>query len=705
MFNLVSSYHPTGDQPQAISQLSSWIKSGNKYQTLLGVTGSGKTYTLANVIAQVRLPTLVISHNKTLAAQLYQELRDYFPQNAVSYFVSYYDYYQPESYLPATDTYIEKETNINDEIDQLRLATTANLLSRPDVIVVASVSCIYNLGSPDQYAHNRLDLVPRELINLNVLITRLSEMQYLRSDYDLKRGTFRVRGDTLTVWPGNTDFAYKLLFTNLYLQTIEKINPLTGEPIPVPTKSNQLKITLYPAKQYQTQTPDLKSIYQQIESDLKTQLAQFKQAGKVLEAYRLAQRVKYDLQMIREFGYVNGIENYSRYFDGRNPGQPPSSLLDYFNFNANKFKQSTTKPSPFLTVIDESHITLPQLRGMFRGDASRKRTLIDYGFRLSAAIDNRPLKFTEIIPRLPQIIFSSATPDSWELNHSGCHVAEQLVRPTGIVDPLVSIKPEKNQILDLYHEIILRQAKGERVLVTTLTKKTAEDLTDFFNNPAKINSINRRLPQTTKPQRPLKVQYLHADVEVLKRSDILADLRRGQYDVLIGINLLREGLDLPEVSLVAILEAGQEGFLRSKTSLIQIMGRAARHQNGSVILYSDKLTPAINNALAEVNRRRQYQLKYNRLHQLTPQSINKPLRSDLVPQTKSKNLDPHYQTNYLTSFGFNSFSDIDPNSLTPKDRRLLIKRLRKGMSQAAATWDFEQAAKLRDLINNLKQHQ
>ncbi len=678
-FQLESPYQPTGDQPQAIDGLLTGLKSGAKHNTLMGVTGSGKTFTLANTIQALQMPTLVISHNKTLAAQLYQEFRDFFPHNAVNYFVSYYDYYQPESYLPATDPYIEKETDINDEIDKLRLATTANLLTRPDCIVVASVSCIYNLGSPVEYGRNVIELIAGELIDRQVLITRLIDIQYQRSDYDLKRGTFRLKGDTLQVWPSNYDHALTLQLLDNQIISINPIDPVTGEILKTTSTANYApktpRYTLYPAKHYQgvSATPDLREVIKQIQTDLKLQLLNLKKLGKPLEAYRLGERVKHDIEMIQEMGYVNGIENYSRYFDRRQPGEPPFTLIDYFHYTVNQF----SLPG-FLTIIDESHITLPQLRGMYRGDQARKQTLIDYGFRLPSALDNRPLTFDEILPRLPQIIYSSATPDDWELDQSKGHITEQIIRPTGLVDPEVEIRPLKNQVNDCIQEIIKRQAKNQRVIVTTLTKKTAEALTEY---------IQEKYPT-------IKVNYLHADVETLDRSDILDNLRKGDFDVVVGINLLREGLDLPEVSLVAILDADSEGFLRSKTSLIQTMGRAARHQEGQVILYADRKTGSMTAAIDEVTRRRQIQLEYNRRHQLTPESINKPIRSKLLDRDLIKiNQSPKDQ----------SLLNLNPETLTPLDKNQLIKNLRHQMNQAAKRWDFEAAANYRDMIHKLSQ--
>jgi len=647
-FLLKSDFQPTGDQPQAINALVQGVNEGKPHQTLLGVTGSGKTFTVANVIAQTQKPTLVISHNKTLAAQLYQEFRDFFPHNAVSYFVSYYDYYQPEAYLPATDTYIAKETQINDEIDKLRLSATTQLLTRPDVIVVASVSCIYNLGSPIEYGQYILELIEGQLIDRQDILLRLTDMQYHRNDFELKRGFFSVKGETISVWPAEKDKIVNLNFLDNQLELIT----IGDDPVK--------RVTLFPAKHYLTNPITQTQAVKQIKTDLQTQLNNFKANHKVVEAYRLQQKVSNDLEMIESLGYVNGIENYSRYFDGRDPGQPPFSLLDYFKFNTEKFSTNG-----FLTIIDESHISLPQLRAMYHGDQSRKKTLIEYGFRLPSALDNRPLTYSEFQRRTKQTIYTSATPDDLEISLSGNQVVEQLIRPTGLTDPKITIKPSRNQIPDLIKEIIIRHQRHERTLITTLTKKTAEALTEYINQKTKNSK--------------LKVQYLHADVHTLDRSDILADLRKGVYDVLVGINLLREGLDLPEVSLVAILDADKAGFLRSSTSLIQTMGRAARHLNGEIYLYADKTTPAMKAAVKEVSRRRQIQLNYNQKYHISPRSINKPFRLELISRLKPALPQP-----------------IDLRQMTPLDKQTAIRTLTRQMNQAAKNMDFEQAALLRD---------
>ncbi|OGG02447.1 excinuclease ABC subunit B, partial [Candidatus Gottesmanbacteria bacterium RBG_16_52_11] len=573
-FKLKSDFKPTGDQPEAIAGLVRGYREGIREQVLVGVTGSGKTFTMANVIAGLNLPTLIISHNKTLAAQLYQEFREFFPQNAVSYFVSYYDYYQPEAYIPRTDTYIEKETEINEEIDKLRLAATANLLTRRDTIIIASVSCIYNIGSPREYGHFVLELKPGVKTGRQAILERLVQLQYERSDFGFHRGTFRVRGDTVDVFPAYEDTSLRIVATDDRIGLLQKIDPMTGkvlEPLDF--------ITLYPAKHYMTDPKRHADVFRLIRGDLEAQVSAFKARGKLLEAHRLNQRVNFDLEMISEMGYVNGIENYSRYFDGRKPGDPPYTLFDYFTESVGAGRDR------WLLIIDESHMTVPQIRGMYNGDRSRKQTLVDYGFRLPAALDNRPLRFDEFLRGIPQTFYVSATPDEWEINRAadsaagtrgpfrhGTGVVEQLVRPTGLTDPAVSVRPVGSQVADLTAEIEKRSARGERVLVTTLTKRMAEDLAAFLT------------------ERSIKVHYLHSDIETLKRTDILTDLRLGTFDVIVGVNLLREGLDLPEVSLVAILDADKEGFLRSRISLIQTMGRAARHVRGEVILYADTVT-------------------------------------------------------------------------------------------------------------------
>lgn len=702
-FSLQSPYQPLGDQPACIDQLASGFEQGQDHQVLLGVTGSGKTFSIASVINRIQKPTLVIAHNKTLAAQLYQEFRDFFPHNAVSYFVSYYDYYQPESYIPSTDTYIEKETQINDEIDKLRLATTANLLTRPDCIVVASVSCIYNLGSPIEYGRYMLEIMEGELISRQSLLARFVDLQYERNDLDLARGSFRVRGETIQIWPAYEDTALSIALLGNQIEKITRIDPLTGLALEGSIQEQERMLTsekgkrylLYPAKHYMTNPTTQADAIDQIEQDLQTRVAELKAKGKVLEAYRLEQKVHYDVDMIRELGFVNGIENYSRYFDGRNPGDPPYSLVDYFHENARLFGDGS-----FLTVIDESHITIPQIRGMYNGDQSRKGTLIDYGFRLPSALDNRPLKFEEFLRVVDQTIYVSATPSPWELSMSEGHVAEQLIRPTGLLEPTIEIRPSEGQVAHLLEQIMIRVAKKQRVLVTTLTKRMAEVLTEYLNDEKKISAIiNDKsivLP---------KVAYLHSDIDTLDRSDILNDLRSGVYDVLVGINLLREGLDLPEVTLVAILDADKEGFLRSASSLIQIMGRAARHHEGHVILYADRTTKSMEAAIAEVQRRKEKQEAYNIANNVTPMTIIKPIREDLIKREKKEEEKPLTKKQKLIQVDKKTRIDIDqiePESLTPADKQKLIKQLTRKMNESAKTWNFELAAKLRDTISSLQ---
>lgn len=652
MFLLQTDYQPSGDQPNAIQTLIGNVNAGRKEQVLLGVTGSGKTFTMAGVIAKLNRPALVISHNKTLAAQLYQEFRDFFPNNSVSYFVSYYDYYQPEAYIPQTDTYIEKETQINEEIDKLRLAATANILTRRDTIVVASVSCIYNIGSPKEYGHFVLELQPGVKVSRESITERLVQLQYERNNFGFHRGTFRVRGDTIDLFPAYDDFGLRIVTKLDKLDKLVKFDPLTGNVV------EELPGTMiYPAKHYMTDPRSYASVFEKIREDLTKQVRLFKSQGKLLEANRLEQRVTYDLEMIQELGYVNGIENYSRYFDGRTPGEPPYTLLDYFDEAAG---------NDWLLFIDESHMTVPQIRGMYNGDRSRKQTLIDFGFRLPAAIDNRPLRFEEFLRRMPQTVYVSATPNDWELSRSS-DVVEQLVRPTGLVDPIVTVRPIQGQIDNLIAEIKSRIARRERVLVTTLTKRMAEDLATFLEKEG------------------IKVHYLHSDVETLERSDILADLRRGAYDVIVGINLLREGLDLPEVSLVAILDADKEGFLRSRTSLIQTMGRAARHLSGQVIMYADRVTDSMKAAIDEVGRRREVQLAYNQTNRITPESITKPIRERLVEKVEDATQKP-----------------LPIESMTPQDKKKYVAELTRAMRRASRDLDFETAAKLRDTIAQIE---
>jgi len=670
-FKLRSSFKTIPDQVQAIQKLVKGVMDDKKYQVLLGVTGSGKTFTMANVIEKLQRPTLIISHNKTLAAQLYQELRDFFPENAVSYFVSYYDFYQPEAYIPSTDTYIEKDSDINELIDKLRLAATANLLTRKDTIVVASVSCIYNIGSPIEYGHFVFEFTKGMKINREQIIDRLIDLQYERGDFGFHRGTFRVRGDTIDIFPAYQDGGFRIELSSDKISDVKMINPVSGEEI----KNLKFEIknfTLYPAKHFMTDPSKNKDVFAQIRSDLEKQVAKLKKEGKELEAHRIKQRVTYDLEMIQEVGYVKGIENYSRYFDGRAPGDAPYSLLDYFTHPYGK---------DWLVIVDESHMTFPQIRGMYAGDLSRKQTLVDYGFRLPAAIDNRPLKFDEFMRRIPNFIATSATPDEWELSMSKGQVVEQLLRPTGIPDPVVEIRPTKNQVADAIEEIKKQTAKKQRTLVTTLTKRTAEDLSAYL------------------AEQGLKVHYLHSDVKTLDRTDILDDLRAGKYDVLVGINLLREGLDLPEVSLVAILDADKEGFLRSDVTLIQTMGRAARHVEGRVIMYADVVTGSMKRALEEVNRRREYQLAMNKKYHITPRSIQKPIREKLIEKEK--------EPKYSWMFGgkpsvYDTLPDLDMEALTPMEKNRLVKTLKTEMRLAAQDLNFELAAEIRDKIKELE---
>jgi excinuclease ABC subunit B len=660
-FKLISDYRPAGDQPRAIDNLTSNVLSGAKNQVLLGVTGSGKTYTMANVIANVQKPTLIISHNKTLAGQLYQEFRDFFPENAVSYFVSYYDYYQPEAYIPQTDTYIEKESEINEEIDKLRLAATTNLLTRKDTIVVASVSCIYNLGSPVEYGRYILEIREGMKIKRDQIANRLVDLQYTRSDFGFHRGSFRIKGDTIDVFPAYEDFAIRLEFLELHLQKIRYINPLTGDYIKNKSTDDKKStaMVIYPAKHYMTNPNTYKNVFAQIRRDLDAREKELIAKNKTLEAHRLRQKTEYDLEMIQEIGYCNGIENYSRYFDGRNPGDSPYTLLNYF-------------PRDFLLFIDESHMTVPQIRGMYNGDKARKNTLIDYGFRLPSALDNRPLRFDEFVRRLNQTIFVSATPSQYEISlakeNGEKNVVEQLVRPTGLVDPEVMVFPSKGQINHLIKQINIRVKKKERVLITTLTKKMAEELSYYLKDQG------------------IKVEYLHSDIETLDRSNILDKLRLGEFDVLVGINLLREGLDLPEVSLVVIMDADKEGFLRSDVSLIQTMGRAARNLNSQVFMYADNTTGSMRRAIDEVLRRRKVQLEYNFANKIIPKQIFKPVRKRLVEEQNKPDEEVFGQ---------------DPLSLIPENKIKLIKTLNSLMKQAAKDMDFEEAAKYRDEIKRL----
>ncbi len=654
-FRLKSSFAPTGDQPMAIKKLVEGLKSGRKHQVLLGVTGSGKTFTMACVIEKMQRPTLIISHNKTLAAQLYQEFRDFFPENAVCFFVSYYDYYQPEAYIPQTDTYIEKETGINELIDKLRLQATTNILTRPDTIVVASVSCIYNLGSPKEYGHHVLKIKTGEKAEREEILRGLIRLQYERSDYDFFRGSFRVRGGIVDIFPAYEDTALRMEFGDNQIKKISRIDPLEGKTI----ETSLDTVTIYPAKHYLANSDHYSDVFSEIKSDLAKRVRELKTEGKNLEAQRLIERVNYDLEMIKETGYVFGIENYSRYFDGRKAGDPPFTLLDYYK---------EVCGNKWLLFVDESHMTIPQIEGMYHGDRSRKETLIEFGFRLPAALDNRPLKFDEFLRRIPQTIYTSATPAEWEISMAGGKPVEQLIRPTGLPDPEISVRPTRRQIDDLILEIKKRVEKKERVLVTTLTKRMSEDLATFLE------------------EKGIRVHYLHSEIQTLERTDILSDLRLGKYDVIVGINLLREGLDLPEVSLVAILDADKEGFLRSTSSLIQIMGRAARHINGQVIMYADTVTTSMKQAISEVRRRREIQIAYNKKHKITPQSIEKPIRERLVEGKETPKMEMKF----------------DYKQLTPEDKNRLLEELRQKMKQAAYDLNFELAIAIREEIKKLE---
>ncbi|MEK9171257.1 MAG: excinuclease ABC subunit UvrB [Patescibacteria group bacterium] len=688
MFKLHSSYQPAGTQPQAIDRLSELIAGGNRHQTLLGVTGSGKTFVSASVIAKLNKPTLVIAHNKTLAAQLYQEYRDFFPENAVSYFVSYYDYYQPEAYIPQTDTYIEKETDINEMIDKLRLKATANLVSRRDVIVVSSVSCIYNLGEPQEYLKRVLKLSLNQKISIRELSEKLVDLMYSRSQMELARSNFRIRGNCLDIWPAYEDSVLRIEIESDRIKFLHWIDPVSAQPSDqrINALTHQPSVAIFPAKHYIADSKDIQPVFSQIRNDLHLRVKQLEAGGRELEAKRLIQKVEYDLAMIQELGYVNGIENYSRYFDQRNPGDPPFTLLDYF-------KQCDPD---FLTVVDESHITLPQIKGMFKGDQSRKQTLIDFGFRLPAAMDNRPLQYDEFLARVNQTIYTSATPGEWELEKSKDNgIVELLVRPTGLIDPEIEIRNAQNQVSDLVIEILKRKAKNERVLVTTLTKKTAEALAEYLVDEKKINPSGKILDLP-------KVAYLHSDVKTLDRQDTLDKLRRGEVDVIVGINLLREGLDLPEVSLVAILDADQEGFLRSKTSLIQTMGRAARHIDGKVILYAYKITDSMKEAIAESERRRKVQIEYNLKHNIFPKGINKPIREKLVDRSQESVADIDLPKGISNRYGIKKLADLDIDSLSPQDRQTMVKHLRKQMLSAADDLNFEKAAEIRDRIKEIQ---
>jgi len=652
-FILKADFTPAGDQPRAIEKLVDGLNNHIRYQTLLGVTGSGKTFTIANVIEKVQRPTLVMAPNKLLAAQLCSEFKEFFPHNAVEYFISYYDYYQPEAYLPQSDTYIEKDSSINDEIDKLRHSATSALFERRDVIIVASVSCIYGLGSPQEYRKQTLSLRAGACLGRDQIISRLVDIQYTRNEMDFHRGTFRVRGDIIEICPASFgDAALRMELFGDEVERIREIDLISGRVI-----GERSHAAVFPATHYVTAPEQMKIAVAAIEEELHQRLLGFNRSGRILEARRLEQRTRYDLEMIQEMGYCTGIENYSRHLDGRAPGSCPSTLLDYF-------------PPDFLLVVDESHMTIPQINGMFRGDFSRKSTLVEHGFRLPSALDNRPLKFGEFEQMVKQAVFISATPGPWEIEHSGT-VVEQIIRPTGLVDPLVEVRPAEGQVDDLYGEIRLRAKAGERVLVTTMTKRMAEELTDYYR------------------EMKFKVRYMHSDIEALERFSIIRGLRLGEFDVLIGINLLREGLDLPEVSLVAILDADKEGFLRSDRSLIQTIGRTARNIRGKVIMYADTVTPSMRRAIDETERRRQKQVAFNREYNITPRTIVKPVR-DLIEATTAA----EDGVSYLPS----SAGGIDADQ-----RRQMIRDLRREMQQAARELAFEKAARLRDVIYELEQ--
>jgi len=653
-FKIHSKFKPMGDQPVAIESLVSGLNKNEKFQTLLGVTGSGKTYTMANIIEKVQKPTIVLAHNKTLAAQLCSEFKEFFPNNIVEYFVSYYDYYQPEAYVPQTDTFIEKDASINDEIDKLRHSATSALFERRDVIIVASVSCIYGLGNPDEYKKLTISLRVGMEKERDEIIKKLIEIQYERNDIDFARGTFRVRGDSLDIIPASSSIkGIRIEFFGDEIDRIREFDVLTGKIL-----GEREHVAIFPASHFAASQETLNKAIREIEDELEERLRELTSQDKLLEAQRLRQRTNYDIEMIKEMGYCSGIENYSRVLDGRAPGTPPKTLLDYF-------------PDDYLMFIDESHVTLPQVRAMYAGDRSRKDTLVDYGFRLPCAYDNRPLKFNEFESKINQLIFVSATPGQYELDHS-TNIAEQIIRPTGLLDPIVEIRPVTGQIDDLYAEIIKTTERGFRTLVTTLTKKMAEDLTKYLT------------------QLGIKTTYMHSDIKTIERMEIIRNLRLGEFDVLVGINLLREGLDIPEVALVAILDADKEGFLRSETSMVQTIGRAARNSESKVIMYADKMTGSMDRAIKETNRRREIQMNYNKEHGIVPKTIIKGIR-DVIEATKVAEDSSEYNVNN------------DSISLSEKDKKKLIKQYTEEMKEAAKNLQFERAAELRDMINDLKE--
>jgi excinuclease ABC subunit B len=650
-FQVESPFKPSGDQPTAIRALVEGVQTGKKYQTLLGATGTGKTFTMAHTIMQASRPTLIISHNKTLAAQLYEEMKDLFPHNAVGYFVSYYDYYQPEAYIPQRDIYIEKDSSRNDDLDRLRLAATSNLVSRRDVVIVASVSCIFGLGSPEEYRNSVLAIRKDLPTDRDVLLRKLIELQYARNDFDFKRGTFRVRGDVVELHPSYEEFAYRIEFFGDDITAIDAVNPLTGELI-----LSHDQIFIYPAVHYVMPEDRVAGGIQSIKEELDLSVMRLRSEGKLLEAQRLLARTKYDLELIQETGFCSGIENYSRHFDGRKPGDPPYTLINYF-------------PKDFLLIIDESHVTLPQLKAMYNGDQVRKKTLVEHGFRLPSAMDNRPLKYDEFNRLINQVVFVSATPGPEELQLSGGEVAEQVIRPTGLIDPVIEVVPAQGQVPHLLEQIKERVGSGDRVLVTCLTKRLAEDLSVYIQEAG------------------YKCRYLHSEIDTIERVEILADLRRGDFDVLVGINLLREGLDLPEVSFVAILDADKTGFLRSGTSLIQTIGRAARNVNSKVVLYADTMTPAMSAAMEETERRRAIQTRYNAEHGITPQTVKKAIRNSIEAEVKARK----------------TTREVIRQAEGDFDKTEIIKLLEEEMVQAAQNLEFERAAQMRDKIRQLKE--
>jgi excinuclease ABC subunit B len=650
-FELVSEYQPAGDQPKAIDQLTRGLTAGRRYQTLLGVTGSGKTFTMAHTIARVQRPTLIVSHNKTLAAQLYEEFKELFPHNAVSYFVSYYDYYQPEAYIPQRDIYIEKDASRNDDLDRLRLAATTNLVSRRDVIIVASVSCIFGLGSPEEYKRQVIRIDRGQSLDRQDFLRNLADLQYVRSDFDFKRATYRVRGDVIELHPAYQEYAYRIEMFGDQIDALQLIDPVSGELL-----AEEDKLFIYPAVHYVMPEDQLEHAIANIRKELDEQVMALRHEGKLLEAQRLLARTKYDIEMMQEVGYCSGIENYSRHLDGRAPGTKPYTLLDYF-------------PDDWLLIIDESHVTIPQLRAMFNGDRNRKRVLVDHGFRLPSAMDNRPLKFDEIEQAWPQVVFVSATPGPYELDKCEGEVVEQIIRPTGLIDPQVEVSPASGQVADLLERCQKVVAEGERVLVTTLTKRLAEDLSNYL------------------AEQSLRTRYLHSEIETIDRVEILRDLRAGEFDVLVGVNLLREGLDLPEVSLVCILDADKTGFLRSQTSMIQQMGRAARNVNATVVLYADKVTEAMQAAIDETQRRREKQLAFNAEHGITPQTIRKAIRHGLELEIRA-----HKTARQAVG---------QPRA--EEDANALIERLEKEMLEAAEAMEFEKAAALRDRLQEINE--